>query len=158
MKRQFFLISIMFTTLFSCIAEDHEAARIVENYLNEQIHSSVDDYYTVQSFYHPDLAFPPGENQLLRVVSDDFQIIDVSIENMNINIMDPKKEEIVVVTVRFETFCDVINDKLRDSDFQTRKYYLSKHENQLLILNFTNPKWKTNRLLRMLLNGLRARK
>ncbi len=146
MRKKFFFIFLFFMTIFSCKAVENEAAKIVEEYLNEQIHINLEDYYTVQSYFHPDLAFPPGENQLLRVVSDEFEIIDISIEKMNINLLNPKIEKIIVVTVKFETYCDVINDELRNSVFLTRKYYLSEYEEKLLILKFTDPKWKTTTL------------
>jgi len=145
--RKIFIILLFFFLINSfayCLDDNKKAVEIVDSYLRKQLIVGISNYYTVQDYFHPDLAFPPGEIERLHVVSLKYKIVKIQRKRMNIDIMEPKNEDIIIVTVLFDRYCDIYNNKFVTADKNyTRNYFLSKSTGKWLILDFDDPPEKT---------------
>ena len=134
-----FLISIGNLYLSSQDLQIETGVGIVQNYLSEILPSEISKQGFIDYvFFHPDSYWLPENDQKIYVVCEEYSVINYEKKIMNINIMEPVDEEIVVIDILFPTIGFISGGKLypQKSNF-IRTYYLSRSTGELMILDMT---------------------
>ncbi len=138
------IIFFVSNAFLSCQENNTKAVGIVNAYLKKQLSSNKDEYYKARNSFHPDLAILGGEIARFHVVSLEYTIVKERKEKMNIDLMEPKDEEITIVTVLFKRYCDIYNNEfIPEKKDYTRDYFLSESTGELLILDYSESMWET---------------
>lgn len=143
MKKLLIIVLILFNIEIYSEENKSIASEIVNSYINQQLSVDVEDYYTVLDFFHPDIAFAPGDRTYIHVVALEHEIVDIKQEILNVNLINPENEEIITVSVIFKTLFDIEDGSITKSEYFKRNFYLSASTGELLILYFSEPFWKT---------------
>jgi hypothetical protein len=138
----FFSTIVLFTV--SCIgAEDksiEQASAVAKDFISYSLENSLVRSYDPRRFYHPDALWPGSDRLRIAIVCTDYRITDTKKQRLSVNMMEPKEEEIVIVTVSFPLLGIVSGDKLESRRGNaTKVFYLSKSTGKYLIIDMSEP-------------------
>ncbi len=144
MNSTFFFITVFAGTAFEASAQPNaytEAQELVEAYVNDSGEDFVHLKYDFSKYIHPDYVNPGSETFYAVLVDHQYTIERFETIKENYNLINPKVEDLIVVTVKFEKIATVEDTKMSlDSGPYLRTFYLSKEDsgNGYMILDMTD--------------------
>ena len=143
-----FFIAMLMVTAFGACAQPNaytEAQELVETYINDSFNDFMHLEIDLDKYWHPDIAFVYGETFNAVLVDQQYTIERVETIQENYNLINPKVEDLIVVTVKFDKIATVENTEMSlDSGSYLRTFYLSKEDsgNGYMILYMTDIRWR----------------
>ncbi len=143
-----FFIGMLMVTSFEACAQPNaytEAQQLVEAYVRDSGEDFVHLKYDFSKYFHPDYVNPGSEAFYAILVDHQYIIEQVETIKENYNLINPKIEDLIAVTVKFDKIATIVNTEMSlDSGPYLLTFYLSKEDsgNGYMILDMTDIRWR----------------